>query len=157
MSAEPTSMTITRVLSPTEWATKQLSTLEAVGRSHYVLGISRPKRSPIAAGSSDASEAAYRAQVMIALDKKSRQRGVAASSDDIWFRMSKGLGAENLVKGVVQRKEKVVKFLNAWQPTLKAHLDTIDPLGTATLEERMTKMVANARGLAALHGATKGV
>lgn len=156
MSTDPTSMTVTRLISPSAWADKQVSTLEAVGRTHYVAGIARPRKSPIGEGSSDESEAAYRAQIQIALDKKSRQKGVAASSDDIWFRMSKDLGAENLVKGVVKRKEKVVKFLNAWQPTLKGHLDTIDVMGVATLDERLTKMAENARGLAALRGTVKG-
>jgi len=155
--SEPTSMTIQRLLSPSEWTKKQIDTLSSVGLRNYQLGISRPKRSPIEAGSSDSSEAKYQAKLQIAFDKKSRQKGVAASSDQIWYAMSKTLGAENLVKGVKARESKVRKFVDAWQPHLQSHLANIDTMPVTTLEERLTKQTENARGLAALHGATKGV
>lgn len=154
--SEPTSMTITRVLSPSDWVKKQIDTLKSVGLSNYRLGIAHPKKSPIEAGSSDQSEAKFRAQMQIALDKKSRQKGVASSSDAIWFAMSKDLGAENLVKGVVKREAKVRKFVDTWQPQLVSHLATIDAMPVESLEDRLNKMTENARGLAALHGATKG-
>ncbi len=152
----PTTMTITRVLSPRDWVKKQIETLKSVGLTNYRMGIANPKRSPIEAGSSNYSEAKFAAQMQIALDKKSRQKGVAASSDQIWFAMASGLGAENLIKGVVQREAKVQKFVDTWHPQLLSHLDTIDAMPIASLEERLTKMTENARGLAALHGATKG-
>lgn len=156
MSTAPTSMTVTRVLSPSEWVKKQIDTLSMVGRSNYELGIARPKRSPIAAGSSDQSEAKYQAQLMIAFDRKSRQRGVAASDDTIWFNMTKSLGAENLVKGVVKREAKVRKFVDGFHPQLISHLASVDALPVTSLEERLAKMTANARGLAALRGVVKG-
>ena len=154
--SEHTTMTVTRVLSPSDWVRKQIDTLKSVGLANYKLGIANPKKSPIEAGSSDQSEAKFAAQMQIALDKKSRQRGVAASSDQIWFSMSKDLGAENLVKGVVKREAKVRKFVDTWQPQLLSHLAEIDGMPVASLEERLAKMTENARGLAALHGATKG-
>ncbi len=156
MSTAPTSMTITRVLSPSEWVKKQIDTLSLVGRANYELGIARPKRSPIAAGSSDQSEAKYQAQLMIAFDRKSRQKGVAASDDKIWFDMSKDLGAENLVKGVKKREAKVRKFVDGFHPQLLTHLSAIDDLPVTSLEERLSKMTENARGLAALRGVVKG-
>jgi len=156
MSTVPTTMTLTRVLSPSEWVRKQINTLSMVGKTNYLLGIARPKRSPIEAGSSDQSEAKYQAQLMVAFDKKSRQRGVAASSDQIWFDMSKSLGAENLVKGVTQREAKVRKFVDGFHPQLLTHLASVDALPVTSLEERLSKMTANARGLAALRGVVKG-
>jgi len=154
--SEPTSMTITRVLPPSEWVKKQINTLKAVGRTNYLQGIATPKKSPIEAGSSDQSEAKFAAKMQIAIEKKYRQKGVAASSDADWFRMAKTLGAENLVKGVTAREAKVLNFVSKYQPALLTHLDTIDRMPVATLDERLTKMTENARGLAALHGTTKG-
>lgn len=156
MSTAPTSMTITRVLSPSEWVKKQIATITLTGRTNYELGIARPKRSPIDAGSSDSSEAKFQAQLMLAFEKKSRQKAVAASSDAIWFEMSKGLGAENLVKGVVKREAKVRKFVDGFHPNLISHLAEIDDMPVTSLEERLAKQTANARGLAALRGVVRG-
>lgn len=151
----PTSMQVTRVLPPDEWVNKQIDTLTSVGRTNYLQKIARPKKSPIAAGSSVQSEAKFKAKMQNALDKQSRMKGVAASSDDIWFRMSSTLGADNLVKGVTARREKVATFVQAWAPKLKSHLDKLDTMPVATLEDRINKMSENVRGLSALHGTTK--
>ena len=151
----PGTMTITRVLSPSDWTSKQIDNLVAIGKKNYLLGISKPKKSPIEEGSSDFSEAKFQAQMMIALEKKSRQRGVAASSDSVWYAMSSTLGAKNLVEGVKAREAKVRRFVDAFQPQLLSHLATIDAMPVSTLGERAAKMTANMEGLAALRGGTK--
>ena len=149
----PTGVTVQRVLSPTDWKEKQLGTLKAVGRKNYLVGIGYPKRSPIGAGKSDWAEEKFNASMMLALENKSRQSGVAKSSDEEWFAYSKDIGADNLVTGVTKREAKVADFITAWQPKLVTHLSKIDAMDVGTLEERISKAAENIRGLAALHGA----
>lgn len=149
----PTGVTVQRVLSPTDWKDKQINTLKSVGRRNYLVGIGYPKRSPIGAGKSDWAEDKFNAAMMLALDGKLRQKGVAKSSDEEWFRYSKDIGADALVGGVTKREAKVLDFITAWQPKLVSHLADVDAMGVATLEERIEKAAENIRGLAALHGA----
>jgi len=148
----PTGVTVQRVLSPTDWKEKQISTLKAVGRRNYLVGIGYPKRSPIGAGKSEWAEEKFNASMTLALENKSRQKGVAGSSDEEWFKYSKEIGADNLVGGVTKREAKVLDFITAWQPKLTTHLASIDGMGVGTLEERIEKASANIRGLAALRG-----
>ena len=151
MAEVPTTMTVTRLISPDEWAEKQLKVVTAVGKSNYLGGIARPRKSPIGAGSSDWSEAKFNSKMTVVLEKKSRQKGVAKSSDDIWFGLTKTLGADNYVKGVKAREYKIKAFTTSFQPKLLAHCGRMDALPVATFDERMSKMTENARGLAALH------
>ena len=153
----PTAVTVQRVLSPTDWKDKQIGTLKAVGRKNYLVGIGYPKRSPIGAGSSDWSEEKFNAAMMIALEKKRRQKSVAKSSDEEWFKYSKEIGADALITGVTKREAKVLDFVSAWHPKLIAHLAEVDKMDVATLEDRIAKASDNIRGLAALHGAAKGI
>lgn len=150
--ALPTSMNIQRVLPPNEWKDKQINTLKAVGRRNYLVGIASPKRSPIGAGSSDWSEEKYAAAIVLAVENKSRQKGVAKSDDSIWYKYAKELGANNLVDGVVKREAKVLDFIQAFHPKLTSHLSKIDEMAVSTLEERISKSAENIRGLAALRG-----
>lgn len=153
----PTGVTIQRVLSPEDWKDKQIGTLKAVGRRNYLVGIGYPKRSPIGAGKSDWAEEKFNAKMMIALENKTRQKAVGKSSDEEWFKYSKEIGADALITGVVKREAKVADFVTAWQPKLVTHLADVDAMGVATLEERIEKAAENIRGLAALHGAAKGI
>lgn len=153
----PTGVTVQRVLSPEDWKDKQISTLKAVGRKNYLVGIGSPKRSPIGAGKSDWAEEKFAAQVQLAIEQKTRQRAVAKSSDEEWFRYSKEIGADALVQGVTKREAKVADFIQAWHPSLTSHLAKIDGMAVGTLEERISKAAENIRGLAALHGKGKGL
>lgn len=153
----PTGVTVQRVLSPEDWKEKQLSTLKAVGRKNYLIGIGSPKKSPIGAGKSDWAEEKFAAQMQLAIEKKTRQKAVGMSSDEEWFRYSKEIGADALVQAVVKREAKVVDFVQKWHPSLTAHLSKIDTMAVGTLEERIQKAAENIRGLAALHGKGKGL
>ena len=153
----PTGVTVQRVLSPDDWKDKQIGTLKAVGRKNYLVGIGFPKRSPIGAGSSDWSEAKFNAAMMVALEKESRRKSVGKSTDEEWFKYAKEIGADALITGVVKREAKVVDFITAWHPHLKAHLADIDKMSVETLEERISKAADNIRGLAALRGSAKGI
>lgn len=152
----PGNMSVQRVLSPENWAKKQLDTIRAVGRTNYLIGIASPKASPITAGSSPQSEARFNASMQIALGEERRRKGVAASSDQEWYTYAKEIGADSLVAGVTKREAKVKDFIRSWHGILTNHLQTIDDMPTGTLEERISKMGENARGLSALHGAAKG-
>lgn len=151
-----TSATPTRVLGPTEWVAKQMKSVQTVAKSNYLIGIAHPKKDPIAAGSTPESEATYNASMQIALAEERRMKGVGASSIQEWYTYSKEIGADKLVSGILKREAKVSDFVRTWHPILEGHLAKIDDLSGATLEDRITKMAENARGLSALKGASKG-
>lgn len=151
----PTNMSVQRVIPPEQWRKKQLDTLSAVGRTNYLLGIATPKRSPIEAGSSQASEAKFNASMQLVLQNKRRMKGVAGSSDAEWFTYAREIGAANLVSGVTKREAKVADFIQSWHGQLTQVLSNVDKMATATLEERIQKSAENIRALAALHGVTK--
>lgn len=153
----PTGVSVQRVLSPEDWKNKQLGNLKAVGRGNYLVGIGSPKKSPIAAGASDLAEAKFAAKMRVAIENKTRQKAVGKSSDEEWFTYSKEIGADNLVGGVTKREAKVADFISAFHPKLTAHLAKIDVMEVETLEQRISKAAENIRGLAALHGAAKGI
>jgi hypothetical protein len=94
--------------------------------------------------------------MQLALSQERRRKGVAASSDDIWFKYGMEIGADALITGVTKREAKIADFIESWHPKLTTHLASIDTLPVGTLEERISKAGDNIRGLAALHGATKG-
>jgi len=144
---------ITRLLPPTDWVDKQLSTLTAVGRRNYERRIEIPKKSPIAAGI--AAEDRYADEMRKVIEEKRRVAGLKASSDAEWLTYAKEIGAARLVEGVTKRKPEVDKFVSAWQPMLADHLSKIDPMSTTTFDERIEKAVQNMRGLKELKGAWK--
>lgn len=145
---------ITRLLPPKDWTEKQLGTLKAVGRRNYEKRIDIPKKSPIAAGIK--AEDRYADEMRKVLEEGRRKRGLQATSDDEWHSYAKNIGAARLVEGVTKRKPEVDKFTSKWQPMLEDHLSKIDPMSTATFEERIDKAVSNMRGLKELKGKWKG-
>ena len=141
---------IKRLLSPTEWADRQIETLKSVGRKNYEVGIAGPKDDPIAAGIR--AQPRYVEQMSKAEVLERRKTALEKTDMATWYKYSKEIGAENLVKGVEKRKDKVTKFLGTWQPILKGHLDKIDALAEVTDSDRENKMLENLRGLKALKG-----
>ena len=141
---------VKRLLSPTEWADRQVETLRAVGRKNYEVGIAGPKDDPIAAGIR--AQPRYVEQMSKAEVLERRKTALEKTSMAEWYKYSKEIGAENLVKGVEKRKAKVTAFTTAFQPMLADHLSKIDALPEVTDSDRETKMLENLRGLKALKG-----
>lgn len=146
----PNPATVTRLLSPSEWVAKQISTLEAVGEQNYRDGVRRPKKDPI-----KAAIEAQPAYINAMKDPKVLQRRVdklKKTNIDEWVQVAETLGASKLVEGVKARQFKVERFVAGFQPKLLSHLAKIDVLPSGTDAEREKRMIENLRGLKALKG-----
>ncbi len=141
---------VQRVISPDDWAKRQINTLKAVGRTNYLEGIKSPKADPIARGIE--TEAKYAEATRRAIENESRKKGLEKTSMAEWYQYSVNIGADKLVDGVVKREAKVKKFITAYQPQLISHLSKVDALPEETDSDRENRMLENLRGLKALKG-----
>jgi len=150
----PGKATVKRILSPDEWRKKQIDTLKAVGETNYKIGIASPKKDPIAAGIE--AEDKWAERVKKAIEEQRRKKGLQATNIDEWYAYSAAIGAARLVDGVTKREKEVAEFVNAWQPLLTDHVSKIDQMPAVTDKDMEERMLANLRGLKALHGAWRG-
>jgi len=139
---------VRRLLAPKDWRERQIGTLKAVGEKNYAIGISFPKKDPIAAGI--AAEDRYADEMKKVIDEKRRAKALEATDIAEWFKYSSEIGKPRIVEGVVKRENEVVKFVDAWQPILMDHVKKMDVLPVVTDAEREAKMIENLRGLKAL-------
>lgn len=146
----PNPATVTRLIGATEWVDKQITTIQAVGESHYREGITRPKKDPIQAGI--AAQGAYEAAMRDPAVLKRREAALKQTNMDEWVSMAERVGAGRLVTGVVERRYKVERAIGNLQPKLAALLSRIDALPNVTDADRERRMVENLRGLRALKG-----
>jgi len=154
MAERPTAARVTRLLPPEEWRKRQIKNLKAVGESSYVQGLGMPKKDPIEAGIK--ADAYWQARLKAAMDGGLRVLGLSATNIAEWFKYAMDPGAGTLVDGVVKREAKISKFLGSWVPLLTTHVGELDKTAVTTDKEAEDKMVANLKGLRALHGAVKG-
>lgn len=141
---------ITRILSPEDWKRRQLDNLKDVGERSYKVGISKPKKDPIAAGI--AAQDRYEAQMKKDEVLKRRKTQLEKTNMAEWYKYSSEIGAGRLVEGVVKREAKVDNFVRAFQPMLADHVSKIDALADVTDSDREARMLENLRGLKALKG-----
>jgi len=150
----PARAVVTRLLSPEKWIDRQIGNLKAVGEANYGVGISFPKKDPIAEGI--AAEARYAEEVKKAIGEERRKKALEATNIDEWFGYAKDIGKPRLVEGVTKREKEVKDFVGPWQPILLDHVAKMDALPKVTLKERIDKAVANIEGLVALKGKWRG-
>lgn len=143
-------VTITRLISPTDWMNRQMNGLKANGQTNYVQGIQHPHKSPIQAGI--AAEDKWANQVQAAIQNKTRSKHLANVTDQEWETYAETIGAPRLVDGVVRRQAKVQSFITNFSPLLLNLLSTVDAMPTGTASERNQKSIAMADGLRALRG-----
>ncbi len=141
---------VRRLISPTDWAYRQVNTLKAVGETNYRAGIQNPKKDPIQAGI--AAEDKYANAVRQAIDNQSRAKGLSKTNMAEWSGYAENIGASKLVDGVVKRQAKVNKFLTAYVPLLSDVVSKEDAMPTATTGDRNAKVIANLEALRALKG-----
>lgn len=141
---------VTRILSPTDWAKRQIDTLKSVGEGNYKVGIAHPRKDPIAAGI--AAEDKYADTMKKVIDEGRRAAGLADVTMAEWYGYASNIGAGRLVDGVVKRSAKISKFVTAYQPMLVDHVSKIDVMADVTDKDREDRMLENLRGLKALKG-----
>lgn len=146
----PNPPTVQRLPTASQWVTKQIGNLTAVGQTNYSAGITRPKKDPIAAGI--AAQAKYEAEMRKSDVLKRREEKLKKTNMDEWASMAERIGAPRLIEGVTARQYKVERFVGAFQPKLEAHLRIVDALPDVTDADRERRMLENLRGLKKLKG-----
>lgn len=146
----PNPATVTRVIPPEEWVSKQINTMSAVGETNYRAGITRPKKNPIEAGI--AAQDKYEAKMRDPNVLKRRVEKLRKTNMDEWAAMAERVGAGRLVSGVVERRFKVERFVGGYQPKLMGHLRSIDAMPDVTDADRERRMIENLKGLKKLKG-----
>jgi len=141
---------VQRLPTPEQWVAKQLGNLQAVGEQNYRVGITRPKKDPIAAGIE--AQGRYEAQMRNPEVLARRVQQLRKTNMNEWARVAEELGAGRLVQGVTARRFKVERFVGAYHPLLEQHLRRIDALPAVTDPDRERKMIENLRGLKQLKG-----
>jgi len=144
---------VQRVLDETAWVNKQIGNLEAVGEQNYRIGITMPKKDPIKAGI--AAQPLYVRQMRDPAVLQRRVDSLEKTNMEEWASMAERVGAANLVRGVVERRYKVERFVGKYVPLLKTHLATIDRMPAVTDADMERRMIENRRGLKALKGKAK--
>jgi len=146
-------VSIQRILPPDKWVERQLGNLRAVGETNYKVGIASPKKNPIEEAIK--KEDLWAARIKKAIEEKRRAKALSVVSVDEWYGYANEIGAPRLVEGVTKRKPKVERFVKAWQPMLLDHVSKIDAMPAVTDKDMEERMLANLRGLKALHGKWK--
>lgn len=143
-------VTVQRLISPQDWQARQLNALKANGQANYTLGISKPKKDPIAAGI--AAEGKWANAMQQAIQNGTRSKKLQNVTAQEWETYARDIGAARLVDGVVRRQAKITSFLNAYVPELTNTLSSIDAMPTATASDRNQKMLAMVEALRAMRG-----
>jgi len=151
--SKPVSVTPERLISPEEWVKKAIKGMDAVGQTNYEYGIQHPKRPIIAA--SVAAEARYANQVKKAIEGEYRKKALATLTDADVAGPAVNL-SDRLPEGYKARQAKLQDRITKLHAQLKTHLDALDKMPTDTDKQREDKVLANLRGLRALHGRVKG-
>ena len=150
----PERATVTRILKPDDWISRQIGTLKAVGETNYGTGITSPRKDPIAAGI--AAEDRYASQTRKAIEEGRRAKALQATNIDEWFTYSTNIGKGRLVEGVVKREKEVRDFVNPWHSMISDHVSKIDTLPAVTDSDMENRMLTNLRGLKGMKAAWRG-
>ena len=150
----PERATVTRILKPEDWISRQISTLKAVGETNYGTGIASPRKDPIAAGI--AAEDRYASQTRKAIEEGRRAKALQATNIDEWFTYSTNIGKGRLVEGVTKREKEVRDFVNPWHSMLSDHVSKIDVLPAVTDADMENRVLTNLRGLKGMKSAWRG-
>lgn len=150
--ANPLSVTPTRVPSASDMAAKRLSTLQAVGREHYLAGVQKPKKSPMGAAASDQAQKSYELAMSDKATLARRQAALKGVSDSTWVAMIEAVGADRLVPGAVAKAYKFEQFAGKYESALKSICAAADAMDGTTLEGRLARSAYVIRELAKLKG-----
>lgn len=131
-------------LTPREIAEKQVRKAQA-STEDYSRGVNSVTDSPTAkaAGKKDKLKANF----LRAVDSGKWEEGLLATSLEDWKRATTGKGAERYGSGVAAAMDKTVAFHEEFQPFLTGVKETIDRMPDSTPEQRIQKMVENAKAI----------
>lgn len=133
-------------LTPQEIADKQIRRASAaVG--DFKKGVQGVDVSPTEKAAQNAD--GYVAGIQDAVESGRWQARLRAVSKQAWIEATAGKGADRYASGIAAARPKIEAFQAAYGPIRDRIAATVNAMPSQTLEQRLEKMMANARGLAA--------
>lgn len=130
---------------PTAAAEKQVRRSQAAS-TDYVKGVMNVKEAPTQKAKRKKEK--YRTGVLAALDSGKWEAGLDATTLDDWQKAAAGKGGDRYGAGVEAAKDKIGAFHQEFASFMSTHQARIDALPDTTPEQRLQKMVENAKGIA---------
>lgn len=146
----PNPPVVQRLPTPQQWVEKQIGNLQAVGEQNYRAGITHPRKDPIQAGI--AAQPKYEAEMRKPEVLARREVSLRKTNMDEWGVMAETVGAARLVEGVVRRRFKVERAVDARHRVTSAIVAKIDAMPDVTDADRERRMLENLRMLRASKG-----
>lgn len=142
------------VISPEEWAEKQVSRASAAA-SEWEKNVLRPRRDPLKAAIAAAPKRAEKLRE--SLDQKKWEKAMAKVDEDLMYSVIRKRGASAFRSGVEDRKEKVIARTKELQPMVAALKSTIDAMPDVTDADREKRLLAARRGMIEIGKRRRGI
>lgn len=136
------------MLNPREIAEKQVRRSQQA-TDDYSKGVEGVTESPGAKAAKKKDK--FRANLLAAIDSGKWADNVGAVDLDSWKRKTKAKGSARYSEGVADAADDILAFHEEFGAFLQGHMSKIDALPDTTPEQRLQKMVENARGIAKFH------
>ena len=142
------------VISPEEWAEKQVSRASAAA-SEWEKNVQRPRRDPIKAAIAAAPK--RKQKLMESLDQGKWEKAMAKVDEDLMYVVIRKRGASAFRAGIEDRKGKVVARAKELQPMVAALKATIDAMPDVTDADREKRLLAARRGMIEIGKKRRGI
>lgn len=124
--------------------TKQIQRAQAA-TSDYVDGVMSVKEAPTQRAKRKLDK--MKAGIIAAIDSGKVAEGLDSVSLEDWQKATSGKGGERYASGVAAAEDKSLAFHEQFATFMASHLSKIDAMPDLTAEQRIAKMVENARGI----------
>jgi len=142
------------VLSPEEWADKQVSRATAAA-SEWEKNVQRPRRDPLKAAIAAAPK--RKQKLMESLEQGKWEKAMAKVDEDLMYEVIRKRGASSFRQGVEDRKPKVLARAKELQPMVAALKQSIDAMPDVTDADREKRLLAARRGMIEIGKKRRGI
>lgn len=142
------------VISPEEWAAKQVSRASAAA-SEWEKNVLRPRKDPLKAAI--AAKEKRKEKLRESLDQDKWAKAMAKVDEDLMYSVIRKRGAAAFRAGVEDRKEKVTARTKELQPMVAALKSTIDAMPDVTDADREKRLLAGRRGMIEIGKKRRGI
>ena len=142
------------VISPEEWATKQVKNAGASAQE-WLKNVKRPRRDPLKAAIAAAPKRAEK--VREALESGKWVKAMAKVDEDIMYAVIDKVGAEGYRRGVEARQAKVLARAKELQPMVTVLKKEIEAMPDVTDADREARLLAARRGMIAIGKKRRGL
>ncbi|HYA48621.1 MAG TPA: hypothetical protein VEG35_02885 [Burkholderiales bacterium] len=136
-----------RVISPQDWAKKQIDRAAAAGDT-WATNVQRPRKDPVGAAIAADAKRKDRLKAAEAADKWKKK--MAKVDVDAMYATIRALGSGVYTTGVTARTAKISNVINDLQPKVAALAAAIDQMPDDTDANREKRMLASRKGMIAI-------